>query len=452
MDEIFINWRDSLKAKQRKRSYEHFDEQLDLDNEEHFKRVQRAIRTINTHEFLPFIKFIKKDIRYRKGENGLPERKLKERPIMYASHLDAHIYSFYSYGWSVVYEEFLQNNDIATSVIAYRKITDEGATHTRNKNNIQFAESVFRSIQEMGDSVVIVADITKFFDTLNHKVLKDQLCKVLDREKLLEDEYKVFRSLTSYRYVLKDQVKKDLGKKSEYAKLILKIVKKIKKEKVSIAQAVYECGRDSIKSNMTTVGIPQGSPASGLLANIYLATFDAGFRQKFPNVIYRRYSDDIVLVCPEGLANDVFSFLKESLHKSSLAVNPSKVNLARFQRNTDGSVLCVEVKNGAGTTVGRKYLDYLGFEFNGQSVLLRGRTLQRAYRKGDKKISKFYERQTEENPRKPHKLPKHKANKAGTYIENAMRTMQVVGSKINSQEKKMTKFIRRKRKDAKEGL
>ena len=60
---------------------------------------------------------------------------------MYASHLDAHIYGFFSYVWGQAYERFITANGSAESVIAYRKIPDNGAR--RNKGNIQFAREVF---------------------------------------------------------------------------------------------------------------------------------------------------------------------------------------------------------------------------------------------------------------------------------------------------------------------
>jgi RNA-directed DNA polymerase len=452
MDETFLHWRDSLKTKQKKRSYQHLDEQLDLDNDHHLKLVYEAIRNLNTHEFLPFIKFIKKDVRYRKGKNGIPERSLKERPIMYASHLDAHIYSFYTYGWSAIYEDFLRKNGIEESIIAYRKISDEKAEKARNKNNIQFAEEVFELVQEKGSCVAIVADITKFFDSLNHKTLKDQICKVLNKKELSIDEYKVLRSLTSYRYILKDDTR-NLTTVSEYSIFLKQVRNRIAKRKCSIPHAVYECGKNIIKYNRTTIGIPQGSPASGLLANIYLATFDSGFKANFPDVIYRRYSDDIVLISPIDKVEEVFPFLNKSIHLSQLDLNPSKAFLAEFHRNDDGSIECVGVKNGDGTVLGRRYLDYLGFEFDGQNVLLRGKTLQRSYKKGDKRIGKFYERQTESNPRKPHTSIKQYRSKSGkTYIETASRTMESVGSKIESQQKKMARFLRSKRKAGKESL
>lgn len=443
-DEI-QEWTASLKPKQKKRTYEHFDSQVDLDNVQHFGKVSGTIRNLNTHQFLPFIKFIKKEIRYRKGKAQKAQRSTKERPIMYASHLDAHIYGFYSHVWSKKYEEFIKQNDIGENVIAYRKIINDKG-NGRGKNNINFANEVFQSVQDMGDCVVIVADISKFFDSLNHSFLKNRLCAVLGTTRLSAEEYKVLRSLTAYRYALKDK-----GNKSVYAKLVSQIAKGITKKGYSTAQAVYEFGRNIIKSNKTSIGIPQGSPASGLLANIYLSKFDCGFKEKFPHIMYRRYSDDVILICPVDEADKVFSFLLESIKSSLLEINPTKAFLARFKKKDDGSVVCLDVQDGNKKSVSRRYLDYLGFEFNGQTVLLRGKTLQRAYKKAAAKIGEFSLRQTEENPRKKHKSSPRAIHlkKEDTYINRSDRLMQTIGSNITSQENKMHKFLLKKRRDSK---
>jgi len=53
---------------------------------------------------------------------------------------------------------------------------------------------------------------------------------------------------------------------------------------------------------MKTHGIPQGSPISDLLANMYLLNFDCAVRKILDALggSYLRYSDDILLVAPGG--------------------------------------------------------------------------------------------------------------------------------------------------------
>lgn len=435
--DIYTQWRTSLRLKQKRRTYQHFDKSLDLDNEHDFALTKQSIENLATHQFLPFLKFTKKDIRYRKDAAGIPHRSIKPRPIMYASHLDAHIYGFFSYIWGQAYERFIAANGSAESVIAYRKIPDIGS---RNKGNIQFAQEVFQYIQKHEDCVAIVADISKFFDTLKHKALKERLCAVLGVTKLSAKEYKVFRSLTAFRFVSKE---KELN--GEYARLVSRITRQIQKGK-SLPQAVYELGKEIIKSNKTEVGIPQGSPVSGLLANIYLSAFDSAIRTKFPDTLYRRYSDDIIIVCPTDVADAVLTALKSEIEKYALNINSKKAFFAKFERQTDGGVMCTDVMDGDGNPIGRKYVDYLGFEFDGHAVLLRDKTLQRSYKKADKKIRKYQLRQTDGYKHKPHTARRQKRN--GSYMGNADSAMLSIGSNIVSQKEKFDKFIRRSRRNS----
>lgn len=438
MNDSYTNWSVSLRPKQKKRTYNHFDTALNLDNTEDFALVVRAIENLDAHQFLPFLKFVKKDIRYHQDKKTKkPTRTVKLRPIMYASHLDAHIYSFFSYLWSQKYERFIEKNGSMESVIAYRKIVDENGD--RNKGNIQFAQEVFQHIQKQGDCVAIVADISKFFDKLKHKTLKERLCAVLDVSRLEESDYKVLRSLTAFRFVFKDD-----GKQRAYVRLTKQIEKELQKGK-SLPQAVYECGKKIINTNKTEIGIPQGSPVSGLLANIYLSAFDATIRSSFPHALYRRYSDDIVLVCPLISAENALTVLQTEIKKYALKINSEKVFLVKFEKQTEGMLKCTEVKDGDGSPVGRRYMDYLGFEFNGQTVLLRNKTLQRSYKKAGKKIRKYQERQ---KPDYQHTKRRQQARKqkTGSYMRSADSAMQPIGSKINQQKEKFQKFVRRSRK------
>jgi hypothetical protein len=59
------------------------------------------------------------------------------------------------------------------------------------------------------------------------------------------------------------------------------------------------------KQHSESFGIPQGSPISDLLANIYLVDFDCEIQSLVSSVggVYRRYSDDILIILP-GLSTD----------------------------------------------------------------------------------------------------------------------------------------------------
>jgi len=454
MDDIYNTWKKSLKLTQRRRTYSHLDSSLDLDNKKHFKHVRKNLSEIVKHEFLPFIKFVKKEIRYRKDKNGKLIRSRKERPIMYSSHLDAHIYSFYNYLWSNKYEDFLKKEKLEPNTIAYRKIIEEGDNEEKGKNNIDFAKELFDQIKTVGTCSVIIADISKFFDSLNHKVLKDNLTFLVG-EKLKDSEYRVLRSVCTYRYILNDSQrenkrrKRRIKKASEYGKFLKEVQKRMRRGGESLSKVVYELGGGKlIKENRTTVGIPQGSCVSGLLANIYMIFFDKNVVRNFPGIFYRRYSDDIAIICSIEKTKEVISFLYNEITRCSLEINSSKVFIAKFERVGDDSVVCKEVINGDGKVVNRKFIDYLGFEYSGDEVKVRSTTLKKAYRKADKKIKLFKLRQTGLNPRKKLSVEDllKKATFKNTYLKKANRVMRNIAKGVDSQQKKLSKFIRKNKK------
>jgi hypothetical protein len=109
-------------------------------------------------------------------------------------------------------------------------------------------------------------------------------------------------------------------------------------------------------------------------------------------------------------------------------------------------VVCADVRDGDKNPVGRRYIDYLGFQFDGHTVLLRDKTLQRSYKKVDKKIRKHQLRQTDEYKHKPHKTGRKQIG--GSYINSAASAMQTIGSKIASQKEKFEKFVRRTKRNS----
>lgn len=442
--EDYLEWRASLKPKQRKRLYKHFDKVLDLDIVPDFNFVTNVLNNIKNHQFLPLVKFIKKEIRFKRGKSKQRVRSAKERPIMYASHLDAFIYSFYAHQWGKAYETFLQKEGIEDNVIAYRKKSHQKVKKP-GKNNIYFAYEVFGYIQSLGNCTVVIADISKFFDKLNHKYLKQSLCQILETERLSDDEYKTLKSLMQFRFILNDSTKKKTH--SSYAKFLNKVLKESKKKSSSLPEAIYELGRNGlIVENRTTWGIPQGSPLSGLLANIYMAKFDSKLVKKFPRILYRRYSDDVAIICETKDTQEVLEFLSEEIKVSHLDINPSKMTVSKFEKQSDGSVQCTEVKKGNGEILGKKFIDYLGFEFNGIVVRIRAKTLQNSYRKAHLKIKKFHNRQGDKNPRKKHseKSFSLKPIRKGSYLKNAEKMMNIFGKGVSTQQSNLNKFIQRK--------
>ena len=110
--------------------------------------------------------------------------------------------------------------------------------------------------------------------------------------------------------------------------------------------------------------------------------------------------------------------------------------------------MCTDVTDSEGNPLGRRYVDYLGFHFDGRSVLLRDKTIQRSYRKADKKIHKYYARQARGFEHKTHRHGRKQ--KPSAYMQNSSSAMRAIGSKIDSQQKKFERFVRKSKRTAKQ--
>jgi reverse transcriptase-like protein len=80
-------------------------------------------------------------------------------------------------------------------------------------------------------------------------------------------------------------------------------------------------------------GIPQGSPSSLLLANLYMRRFVLGWKmlgleQSFGSRIVT-YADDLAILCRRGKAEEALSRLREIMGKLKLTVNEDKTRICK---------------------------------------------------------------------------------------------------------------------------
>jgi len=370
------------------KSYLHFDchvskvelEQYAMDDE----KVAR-------HAFFPLILFNESWTKFRK--NGA--KKVKIRPLRYSARKDAAIFAYHRYFLSEHYEAELQRRGISNLPVAYRKIprSDGGG----NKCNIDFAADVFDYIRTLGDCDVTVVDISGFFESLDHTILKSNWECLLGRA-LNSAENAVFNAVTKYTVVDRAQTFERLGlfkktgggnRKQRRQRDIDKI--RAQKHVQLCTPSEFRakiCGGDSslpslLQKHSLDYGIPQGTPISDLLANLYLIDFDtrlARWVRKHGGRAYR-YCDDIVVVLPTKKSKPYFlakNYLQSSIEEfgDHLKIKEEKVSVSRFIQGHDRQyhthIIGKSSRNG---------LEYLGFQFDGKTVQLRNSTLSNAWRK-----------------------------------------------------------------------
>ena len=115
-------------------------------------------------------------------------------------------------------------------------------------------------------------------------------------------------------------------------------------------------------------GIPQGSPISPLLANLYMRRFVLGWKmlglERSLGSRIVTYADDLVILCRKGKAEEALQRLREIMGKLKLTVNEEKTRICKVP---EGEF------NFLGYTFGRMYSArtgkaYLGFRPSKKSI------------------------------------------------------------------------------------
>ena len=119
--------------------------------------------------------------------------------------------------------------------------------------------------------------------------------------------------------------------------------------------AVEETDRKGVRTRRTVArdsgrGIPQGSPISPLLSNLYMRRFVLAWKKL--KLEYRlgsrivTYADDLVILCKRGKAEEALQHMREIMGKLKLTVNEEKTRLCKVPE---------EEFDFLGFTFGRRY-------------------------------------------------------------------------------------------------
>lgn len=344
------------------KTYPHFDNPLSRTKAWH---IVCNYKSGKPYGFYPLIQFDIKQSRYRtkRQENNNKIKVIdrekscpKIRTINYPSHKDGYIFSYYAQELSKLYEKKIASLSLGECVNAYRKNIG---------SNIDIAGQVFKFIKETKNCVCLAYDIKKFFDSLDHNLLKKQILKILNVSRLPTDYYKIYKAVTCYSAIKRDDLPKN--------------EKGLLNKPVCSPKQLREL-KDKIYIHKESYGIPQGTQISALLSNIYMLDFDVQIKDFIysMNGIYKRYADDIIIVVPvvkdiEILFENIEEKIKDTLkvYAGNLEINDTKTEKVIFcdgkiKVTPDNKLLC---------------LQYLGLTYDGTRLLIRSNSVSRYMRK-----------------------------------------------------------------------
>ncbi len=365
--EIDYSWKEKELEKERRggRRYLHFDSKVSVDA--YFDRVCSP-KWVSRRGFLPFLHITidTPRVRFSAKENRRVFQR-KPREIYFASHVDSLVFSYYAWQLQMRYEEYLKDKPgISEAALAYRSL---------GKNNLHFAKQVFDWIKALNQPLVALCfDIKSFFDNMDHAILLDNWKTVEGIDRLEEDAFQVFRANTQFAWV-EDRCVKELFPLENGKGYQQRLCSPMEFREVVRAKKLIQC-------NQNGCGVPQGSPISAVLSNLYMLDLDAAgseFALQY-GALYRRYSDDILIVCEpqhQAIANEM---LKYHVAQLKLTLSVEKTDVTHFDLDEHGAL---QAHDGKGNG---KRMQYLGVEFDGKRPLLRSSSLSRYHRKRVKAV------------------------------------------------------------------
>lgn len=363
-----FHWKEFVTKHSDLKLYAHFDKKSASLRHASIRHYVMDENKIAHHGFYPFIHYKYKQRKYTKNTDlQVREIKTKEREIHYCSHLDRCVYQRYSFLLNEAYNSWVNNNNISNIPVAYRNCF-------KGKSNIHFAKIAFDKIKELDNAFIIIGDFTDFFDNLDHKYLKQQLCKILNYQKLPNDFYAVFKNITKFSYCNWTDIVQKNEEKITTPGIRTKLNSKeliITKEQLKQLQK-----HKLIHKNENNKGVPQGSPISAVLSNIYMIEFDKEIN-KFvtqKNGLYMRYSDDFIIILPFEIESEINEFIKLIVdyfnNKSDLLTLQQDKTKFYIYKNK-----CIYKYPQNQLT----HLKYLGFIFDGTNIKINPKAITKYY-------------------------------------------------------------------------
>jgi hypothetical protein len=255
----------------------------------------------------------------------------------------------------VLLDAYYESAGISENVIAYRRL---------GMANYHFSKDALEFIKNHRPCVAICFDVSGFFDNLDHSILKEKLKRILGTKELPQDWYQVYKRVSRYSYI----EKACLNAHHIFKDRVLGSPKK----PIATIQEINNAGI-AIFKNTNRYGIPQGTPISSSLSNLYMIDIDSAMSAaaKERRALYQRYSDDILVICSPQDEVELVSLLRSEIDKHRLFLNDEKEDRALFDGSFEGII------------------QYLGFNLTERGALIRQSSLSRKWRSFKRSIRRI---------------------------------------------------------------
>ncbi len=401
------DWARYVESHSSVKSYAHFDRRTSLGSGSTLAKVLNR-EWVAKHAFWPLIQFEKSKDRFAGKKKGSPAHLIKKSPriIRYCSHIDRCIYQRYAFLLDRMHNKLAIDKGIDDAAIAYRT--------NKPRTNLHHAKRALDFIENTGECLVLVSDFKSYFDRIDHRLLKQSICNLMNINGLPADYYAVFKNVTGYsswkwssimRYwksVDPSMTRKDVNSKD-----------------VVLPQDVFrDLSKSEVMRNRKEIGVPQGCPISSVLSNIYLIDFDCDIQNFVTNLngLYMRYCDDLFVAIPSQGAREDQRLLDSLTAKlksyQGIAIQKDKTSAMRYERAYGGRI--VELDEEFHETDRKVSLDYLGISFDGSRRSIRS-----------KSVSKYYYRMH----KKARTIARQQKGRKNIYAVYSERSKQISGKK-----------------------
>lgn len=241
---------------------------------------------------------------------------------------------------------------------------------------------------------VTECDIKKFYDSVNHSIIKTYFKKLVSQVKLQTGKdvdnrainifYKYLDSYSYYRDVYLKNNDKDFKLKYNLAPNIE--FKWVKDELIN--QNIYKRINSGSK-----IGVPQGGALSGLIANIVLHQADKCVLKIKDNLLgYYRYCDDIIIFHPEKQVTDSAVTLYKSALKKLKLIFHDFVSLNIADRKSFWQIKSKNTYEWSNDPLnGMEWVGFLGYEIrDNNEIRVRIRSIEKEKKKQQHTVNKIF--------------------------------------------------------------